>query len=105
MYTNRMFGTAKYVYVLFIEASLFQGVLNKGFHIHVYRNTGAFVNTGIQVAKQLNRQCCATVKTVECEKFGPLLITDMICCTTENHECPQAGGHSLHCGAMGLSVM
>ena len=30
MYTNRVFGTAKCV--LFIEVSLFQGVLNKGFH-------------------------------------------------------------------------
>ena len=29
MYTNRVFGTAKF---LFIEVSSFQGVLNKGFH-------------------------------------------------------------------------
>ena len=30
MYTKRVFGTAKCV--LFIEVSLFQGVLNEGFH-------------------------------------------------------------------------
>ena len=30
MYTNRVFGTAKCV--LFNEVSLFQGVLNEGFH-------------------------------------------------------------------------
>ena len=30
MYTNRVFGTVKYV--LFIDVSSFQGVLNKGFH-------------------------------------------------------------------------
>ena len=30
MYTNKVFGTAKYV--LFIEVSLFQGVLIKRFH-------------------------------------------------------------------------
>ena len=39
MYTSRVFGTAKSV--PFIEVSLFQGVLNKGFPcIHVYTYIG-----------------------------------------------------------------
>ena len=55
MYTHRVFGTAKCV--LFIEVSLFQGVLNKGFHcIRIYLGLLVYVHIHKQLQSDGERE-------------------------------------------------
>ena len=82
MYTNRVFGTAKYV--LFIEVSLFQGVLNEGFHCTCISTLGL---TDIQINVQYIHVHCSLFKAAEVIVNNRILHLSFLYCTSLHTIC------------------